>query len=78
LLVLKVQLWPLGAGLARIVLDRLGAGTTRVTIYEQFTEGPLIGLRNKVNDVMLHYRNRETLRRLADLAARREVAGSQR
>jgi hypothetical protein len=73
LLVLKVKLWPLGAGLARIVLDRLGADTTRVTIYEQFTEGPLIGLRNKVNDVMLHYRNRETLRRLADLAARREI-----
>jgi hypothetical protein len=70
-LVLKVHLWPMGAGVVRIALDPLGLTTSRVTLYEQFTEGPLVGLRNKVNDVLLHYRNRESLRRLEDLAARR-------
>ena len=67
MLLLKVRLWPLGAGRVRIVLDPIGAGSTRVTLIEQFTEGPLLGLRNKVNDVFLHYRNRESLRRLDDL-----------
>jgi hypothetical protein len=71
MLLLKVRLWPLGAGLARFVLDPAGPEATRVTIIEQFTEGPLIGLRNKINDLALHYRNRESLRRLADLAERR-------
>jgi hypothetical protein len=75
-LVLKVHLWPMGAGVVRIVLDPLGANTTRVTLYEQFTEGPLVGMRNKVNDLLLHYRNREALRRLEDLATRREHAPS--
>jgi hypothetical protein len=70
-LVLKVHLWPMGAGKVRIVLDQLGPTTTRVTLYEQFTEGPLLGMRNKVNDLLLHYRNRESLRRLEDLATRR-------
>jgi len=71
MLLLKVRLWPMGAGVARFVVDPLGPDAARVTLYEQFTDGPLIGLRNKVNDVLLHYRNREALRRLADLATRR-------
>jgi hypothetical protein len=71
-LVLKVRMWPMGAGVARIVLDPLGPAKTRVTLFEQFTEGPLLAARNKVNDVLLHYRNRESLRRLEDLAARRD------
>ena len=33
--------------------------------------GPLRWIRTKVNDLALHYRNRESLRRLADLARRR-------
>ena len=74
MLLLKVRLWPLGAGVARIVLDRVGPNATRVTMYEQFTEGPLLGLRNKINDVFLHFRNRESLRRLSDLATRRTTA----
>jgi hypothetical protein len=73
-LVLKVHLWPMGAGVVRFVLDPLGSTSTRVTVYEQFTEGPLVAMRNKVNDLLLHYRNRESLRRLEDLATRRETA----
>jgi hypothetical protein len=67
MLLLKVRLWPLGAGRVRLVLDPVGDGRTRITMTEQFTEGPLLGIRNKVNDVLLHYRNRESLRRLDDL-----------
>jgi hypothetical protein len=70
-LVMKVRLWPAGAGEVRIDLEPVGADATKVTMMEEFTEGPLLGLRNKVNDVVLHYRNREALRRLDDLAVGR-------
>jgi hypothetical protein len=69
---LKVRLWPLGAGEVRLVLEPVGSDATRVTMKEQFTRGPLLGLRNKLNDVVLHFRNREALRRLADIAVNRE------
>ncbi|WP_238008759.1 SRPBCC family protein [Dactylosporangium sp. AC04546] len=69
---LKVHLWPLGAGEVRFTLDELDPGATRVTMQEQFTDGPMVGVRNKVGDVFLHYRNAEVLRRLADLAERRQ------
>jgi hypothetical protein len=68
MLLLKVRLWPAGAAHARLVLEPVDADTTKVTMIEEFTQGPLLGLRNKVNDVLLHYRNREALRRLEDLA----------
>ena len=68
MLLLRVRLWPLGAGHARVVLEPVSADTTKVTLIEEFTHGPLLGLRNKVNDMLLHYRNREALRRLDDLA----------
>lgn len=71
LLHLKLRLWPLGAGEVRFTLDAVGSAATRLTMVEQFTEGPLLGLRNKLNDVVLHRRNRESLRRLADLAVNR-------
>jgi len=68
MLLLRVRLWPLGAGHARVILEPVSADTTKVTLIEEFTHGPLLGLRNKVNDMLLHYRNREALRRLDDLA----------
>jgi hypothetical protein len=70
-LLLKVRVWPLGAARVRLVLDPLGGSATRVTLIEEFTEGPLLWLRTKVNDLALHYRNVESLRRLDDLATRR-------
>lgn len=70
---LKLRLWPLGAGQVRFILDPVGSSATRLTMVEQFTEGPLLGLRNKINDVMLHLRNKESLRRLADIAVNRRV-----
>ena len=76
LLLLKVRLWPAGAGEVKITLEPVGADATKVTLVEQFTEGPMLGLRNKVNDVILHYRNREALRRLDDLAVGRVNAAA--
>lgn len=78
MLLLKLRLWPLGAGKVLFTLEPVGAAATRVTMVEEFTEGPLVGLRNKVNDVVMHYRNRESLRRLADIAVNRERANSPR
>jgi uncharacterized protein YndB with AHSA1/START domain len=71
MLLLKVNLWPIGTGYVRMTLDPLDRQATRVTMQEQFTDGPMLGVRNKVGDVFLHYRNAEALRRLADLAERR-------
>ncbi|MET7422242.1 SRPBCC family protein [Dactylosporangium sp. NPDC005555] len=68
MLLLKVRLWPLGAGEVRFTLDPLDAQATRVTLQEQFTDGPMLGVRNKIGDVALYYRNGEALSRLADLA----------
>ena len=71
LLVTKLRLWPLGAGIARFELEQVAERTTRVTLHEEFTEGPLQAIQTKINDLALHLRNKETLRRLADLATRR-------
>jgi hypothetical protein len=71
MLLLKVRLWPFGAGQVRLNLEPVSPGRTRVTMSEQFTEGPLRAARNKLHDLLLHYRNREALRRLADIATGR-------
>jgi uncharacterized protein YndB with AHSA1/START domain len=68
MLMLKVHFWPFGAGHVKFTLDALDEQATRVTMQEQFTEGPMLGMRNKVGDVFLHFRNAEVLQRLADLA----------
>ncbi|GAA0710402.1 SRPBCC family protein [Dactylosporangium roseum] len=73
MLLLKVHLWPFGAGYVRMTLDPLDEAATRVTMQEHFTDGPLVGVRNKIGDLVLHYRNTEALRRLADLAEHRPV-----
>src|SRR3954470_13352206 len=75
---LKVRLWPFGAGEVRLELTQVSPGRTRVTMTEQFTQGALLGARNKLHDVLLHYRNREALRRLADLVEGRRSADGRR
>jgi hypothetical protein len=76
LLAMKLRLWPLGAGIARFELEQVADRTTRVTLYEEFSEGPLKALQTKINDMALHLRNKEALRRLADLATRRTPRAS--
>lgn len=69
-LVLKAGLWPLGQAKVHLTLEPVGAAQTRVTIQEEFEAGPLLFLRNKINDLVLHRRNVESLRRLSDIATR--------
>jgi hypothetical protein len=71
MLLLRVGLWPMGEGVVRIGLTPIGASSTRVTMIEHFPEGPMRWLHTKVSDIGLHWRNKESLRRLADLATRR-------
>jgi uncharacterized protein YndB with AHSA1/START domain len=71
---LKAGLWPLGQACIRFVLEPVGTNATRVTMEEQFEAGPLLVLRNKINDLVLHRRNIESLRRLADIATREKTA----
>ena len=72
-LVLRAGLWPAGEAIVAFTLEpRRRGGTTRVRIGEDFAAGPLRWVRNKLNDLVLHLRNRETLARLADIATRRK------
>jgi uncharacterized protein YndB with AHSA1/START domain len=72
-LVVRARMWPLGEAKIAIRLVDTGNGGTRVTLAEDFKAGPLRWIRTKVNDLVLHARNVETLRRLGDLAMRREA-----
>jgi len=72
-LVLKVKLWPLGEATATFTLTADPSGGTRVALVEDFDRGPLHWLRTKANDLLMHGRNREALRRLADIVERRPV-----
>jgi uncharacterized protein YndB with AHSA1/START domain len=69
-LCLSARLWPLGEAIVDIHLAPSGDHSTRVTMHEGFAQGPLRWLQNKMNDMILHQRNVESLRRLADLAER--------
>ncbi|WP_433392572.1 SRPBCC family protein [Micromonospora sp. KLBMP9576] len=74
-LVIRAGLWPAGEAIVVFTLEAAGAGATRVRIDEDFAAGPLRWVRNKVNDLVLHQRNKETLRRLADIATRQKGVG---
>ena len=73
LLVLAPHLWPLGEATVTITLEEQGPGRTLVGVHEDFERGPLRWLRTALNDLALHHRNRESLRRLGDLARQRAV-----
>jgi uncharacterized protein YndB with AHSA1/START domain len=70
-LVVQPHMWPLGEATVAIRLTPTDGGGTRVTMAEDFAAGPLRWVRTKINDLVLHYRNVESLRRLGDLAMRR-------
>jgi hypothetical protein len=73
-LTMRARLWPWGEATVKFSLEPLGDTETMVRLEEDFARGPLQWIRNKANDMMLHYRNREALRRLADFAERRQTA----
>ncbi|QSR29424.1 polyketide cyclase [Nocardioides sp. S5] len=66
-IVLKARGWPAGEARVEISL-RPTADTTVVTIVENATAGPGALVPKPVQDVQLHLRNTETLRRLAFVA----------
>jgi uncharacterized protein YndB with AHSA1/START domain len=68
---LRIRVWPLGEGRVRLTLTPVGDTATRVTMVEDFADGPLQWVQTKINDLTLHWRNKESLMRLADLATRR-------
>lgn len=69
-LTVRAGLWPLGEAIVHLKLEPVGGNATRVTIAEDFNAGPLRWVRTKLNDLVLHRRNVESLRRLADIATR--------
>ncbi|TCB95988.1 SRPBCC family protein [Micromonospora zingiberis] len=72
-LVLRVKLWPAGEAVVVFSLEPVGADATRVLLGEDFAAGPLRWVRNKLNDLVLHLRNEETLNRLSDIARRQKT-----
>ncbi len=66
-IVLKARGWPAGEARVEISL-RPTADATVVTIVENATAGPGALIPQPVQDVQLHLRNTETLRRLAFVA----------
>ncbi|AEB43977.1 MULTISPECIES: SRPBCC family protein [Micromonospora] len=72
-LVLRVKLWPAGEAIVVFALEPVGPDATRVSLGEDFAAGPLRWVRNKLNDLVLHQRNKETLNRLSDIARRQKT-----
>ncbi|HEX5595985.1 MAG TPA: SRPBCC family protein [Micromonosporaceae bacterium] len=70
-LVLRAGVWPLGEATVSFTLRPVGAAGTHVTVMEDFTAGPLHWAHTRLNDLLLRQRNREALRRLADIATRK-------
>jgi hypothetical protein len=75
MLLTKVRIWPLGEGHVRITITPVGSTRTRVTMQEEFTSGPLRWLHTKIDDLALHYRNVEALRRIEDLTRAKRTVG---
>ena len=77
-LVLRVGIWPAGEATVSMTLEPHGDGSTLVTMIEEFDAGPLHWVHNKLNDLVLHRRNLESLSRLSDIATRSPVDGAVR
>jgi len=68
MLELDARLWPFGAATVRLELDDVAPGVTRVRMSEQVVRGPARVLPDPAQALLLIPRNRESLRRLADIA----------
>ncbi|HEU4946783.1 MAG TPA: SRPBCC family protein [Kribbella sp.] len=67
---MKVRAWPAGSGRAEITVVPHPEGCL-VTMREEAIEGPAMLIPAAVSEPLLHWRNNETLRRLAYLAERK-------
>ncbi|WP_158843693.1 SRPBCC family protein [Saccharothrix deserti] len=70
LLELEARMWPMGAARIRFELKTVPDGA-EITMLEEAVKGPVSVLPVSVQSLFLVPRNRESLRRLADLAARK-------
>lgn len=68
LLELDARAWPFGAALVRLELTETAPNTTEVRMFEEVVRGPGRVLPQAMQAALLVPRNRETLRRLSDLA----------
>ncbi|QFZ18025.1 SRPBCC family protein [Saccharothrix syringae] len=68
---LEARLWPIGAARIRFELAEVSGGT-EVAMFEEAVKGPPALLPEGLQALFLTPRNRESLRRLADLAVRKE------
>jgi hypothetical protein len=73
-IVMRPYVWPLGELTASLTLTPINGGATSVTLAEQFTAGPVGRFRSRIDDLFMHWRLREGLRRLSDLATRKHAA----
>lgn len=73
-LTVRAGLWPLGEAMIEFRLEPVGDSATRIVMAEDFAAGPLRWASTKLNDLVLHRRNVESLRRLADIATREKDA----
>ena len=67
---LNIQLWPLGEGIVRLELAETG-GRTRVTMHEEFTQGPAAWADNALQQVAMKLRNDWSLDKLRDVVEQR-------
>ncbi|MDR7274037.1 SRPBCC family protein [Catenuloplanes atrovinosus] len=70
---LRVGIWPVGEASVTMTLVPQGETATRITFEEEPVAGPFKWAHNRLNDLVLHQRNRESLRRLSDVAARQKA-----
>ena len=73
MLELAARIWPTGAARVRLTLEPVGANETCVTMGEIFDRGPAREIPTRAQAVFMRPRNIESLRRLADIAERRNV-----
>jgi polyketide cyclase/dehydrase/lipid transport protein len=71
---LRARTWPVGEAQVIFGLEPRGPDRCVVKLNEHPTRGPAAAMHNPVFEALLSARNRETLRRLADFAARRRNA----
>ena len=69
---LQARGWPMGEAEVTITLEARG-DDTRIALEEDAVEGPGTLFPKPVRDLLINWRNRESLRRLASLAQGRAV-----
>ncbi|WP_157171751.1 SRPBCC family protein [Nocardia higoensis] len=72
---LRARSWPFGSAWVRLELRPAGEGRTDIAMAERVSGGPARMLPGGLQDAMLAPRNRESLRRLADIVVGRRADG---